>query len=215
MKEFKGRNFIIRGSQQVEQRYIGNSNLFQFGERDIYLNKKYSSVLPQAYTKPFYDKVSDLDDITKMQYLDIHVWMVQEILLKADKMSMANSLELRVPFLDKEIFKIASTIPTKYKVSKDNTKLAMRKAANRQINPISANRKKMAFPLPISDWIREEKYYDLIKKYYNNSTAKELFNTSLIMKLLDDHKTQKQNNTRKVWAIFTFLIWHEQFFSLR
>lgn len=213
MKEFKGRNFIIRGSQPIEQRYIGNSNLFKVGERDKYLKKHYDSKPPQFYTKPFYDKVAHLDDITKMQYLDIHVWMTQEILLKADKMSMAHSLELRVPFLDTEIFKVASTVPVKYKVSEQNTKLAMRKAANREINPISANRKKMAFPLPIVEWLREDEYYNIIKKYFNSGIANEFFNTDLCMRLLDNHKTGKVNNARKIWAIFTFLIWHEQFFQ--
>lgn len=213
MGEFKGKNFLIRGSQPVEERYIGNSNLFREGERDLYLKKKYSSHPPQFYTKPFYDKVKNLDDITKMQYMDMHVWMVQEILLKADKMSMAHSLELRVPFLDTEIFKLASTIPVKYKVSEENTKLAMRKAANRQINPISANRKKMAFPLPLVEWLREDRYYELIKKYFNNETAQKYFNTDKIIHLLEVHKSGKHNYARKIWAVFTFLIWHEQFFE--
>lgn len=213
MKDFKGRNFIIRGSLPIEERYIGNSNLFKVGERDKYLKKHYDSKPPQFYTKPFYDKVSHLDDITKMQYLDIHVWMTQEILLKADKMSMAHSLELRVPFLDTEIFKVASTVPVKYKVTEENTKLAMRKAANREINPISANRKKMAFPLPLVEWLREDKYYEIIKRYFNSDTANEFFNTELCLKLLDNHKAGKVNNARKIWAIFTFLIWHEQFFG--
>lgn len=213
MNSFKGRSFLIRGSQPIEQRYIGNSNLFQVGERDKYLKKHYDSNPPQFYTKPFYDKVSHLDDITKMQYLDIHVWMAQEILLKADKMSMAHSLELRVPFLDTEIFKIASTVPVKYKVTEENTKLAMRAAANREINQISANRKKMAFPLPLVEWLREDRYYQLIKRYFTSDTAKEFFNTDLALTLLENHKSEKQNNARKIWAIFTFLIWHEQFFS--
>lgn len=213
MNSFKGRSFLIRGSQPIEQRYIGNSNLFQVGERDKYLKKHYDSNLPQFYTKPFYDKVSHLDDITKMQYLDIHVWMAQEILLKADKMSMAHSLELRVPFLDTEIFKIASTVPVKYKVTEENTKLAMRAAANREINQISANRKKMAFPLPLVEWLREDRYYQLIKRYFTSDTANEFFNTDLALTLLENHKSEKQNNARKIWAIFTFLIWHEQFFS--
>lgn len=215
LPDFKGKNFIIRGSQTVEERYIGNSNLFRVGERDRYLKKHYDSKPPQFYTKPFYDKVQDQDDITKMQYMDMHVWMVQEILLKADKMSMAHSLELRVPFLDREIWGVARTIPTKFKVSEENTKLAMRKAANREINPISANRKKMAFPLPLVEWLREDKYYSLVKSYFENDVAKKYFNTELLIKLLDIHKSGKKNNARKIWAVFTFLVWYEQFFILK
>jgi asparagine synthase (glutamine-hydrolysing) len=146
--------------------------------------------------------------------MDMHVWMVQEILLKADKMSMANSLELRVPFLDIEIFKLASTIPTKYKVSKENTKLAMRKAANKDMNDRSAERKKMAFPLPLPDWLREDRYYEIVKNYFNNDISKKYFNNEEIIRLLEEHKQAKKNNARKVWAVFTFLIWYEQFFVL-
>ncbi|MEG0691585.1 MAG: asparagine synthase (glutamine-hydrolyzing), partial [Oscillospiraceae bacterium] len=116
LPNFKGKNFLIRGSQRVEERYLGNSNVFKVGEREKILKNQYDVKRPQYYTKPFYDKVKNMDDIAKMQYMDIHVWMVQEILLKADKMSMAHSLELRVPFLDIEIFNVARTLPTKYKV---------------------------------------------------------------------------------------------------
>ncbi len=213
MPDFKGRNFIIRGSKTIEERYIGNSNIFDLKQRDKVLKNKYNSKSPQEYTRPFYDKVKDKDDITKMQYMDMHVWMVQEILLKADKMSMANSLELRVPFLDIEIFKLASTIPTKYKVSKQNTKLALRQAAHRDMNERSAERKKMAFPLPLPDWLREDRYYEIIKKYFNNEVSKKYFNTEVIMKYLDEHKAGKKNNARKIWAVFTFLVWYEEFFE--
>lgn len=210
---FRGRSFLIRGSQPIEQRYIGNSNLMSYAERDRYLKKRYDSKPPQFYTKPFYDNVSSLDDITKMQYVDMHVWMVQEILLKADKMSMAHSLELRVPFLDIEIFKVAATVPVKYKVSEQNTKLALRAAANRSINPISANRTKMAFPLPIVEWLREDQYHDLIERYFKSPDSQRFFNVPLLLKLLEEHKSAKRNNARKIWAFFTFLIWHEQFFK--
>ncbi|MEG0570987.1 MAG: asparagine synthase (glutamine-hydrolyzing) [Oscillospiraceae bacterium] len=212
LPEFKGRNFIIRGSLPIEQRYIGNSNIFSYKDRDRYLKKHYDSKPPQFYTKPFYDKVKNEDDITKMQYMDMNVWMVQEILLKADKMSMAHSLELRVPFLDIEIFKLASTIPTKYKVSEQNTKLAMRAAANKEINSTSANRKKMAFPLPLPEWLREDRYYNIIKSYFQSDFADKFFNRSLILELLDKHKLGKHNYARKIWSIFTFLVWYEQFF---
>lgn len=212
LPDFKGKNFIIRGSKSIEERYIGNGNVYSTKQRDKILKKKYPSKPPQYYTKPFYDKVKDKDDITKMQYMDIHVWMVQEILLKADKMSMANSLELRVPFLDIEIFKLSSTIPTKYKVSKQNTKLALRKAAHKDINDISAERKKLAFPLPLPEWLREDRYYNQIKKYFNNDISKKYFNTDEIMNLLNEHKSGKKNNSMKIWTVFTFLLWYEQFF---
>lgn len=209
---FKGKGFIMRASKSIEQRYIGISNNFKYDERDRYLSKKFESNPPSEFTKQFYNKVSHLDDITKMQYLDIHVWMVQEILLKADKMSMAHSLELRVPFLDIEIFKLASTIPTKYKVNKSNTKLALRKAALKLINPTSANRVKMAFPLPLTEWIRQDDFYYTIKSYFESNFAPQFFNIKNIKKLLEDTRQGKAGNVSKIWTIFTFLVWYEQYF---
>lgn len=214
LPNFKGKSFLIRGSKSVEERYIGNSNVFKYGERDKYLKKHYDSKPPQWFTKKFYDEAKDYDDVTKMQYMDIHGWMVQEILLKADKMSMAHSLELRVPFLDKEIFKLSSTIPAEYKVSKENTKLAMRKAANREMNQISANRKKLAFPTPLPEWLKQDKYYNIVKGYFTNDVAKKYFNTDLLVQLLDDHRAGKRFKVSKIWVVFSFLVWYEQYFVL-
>ncbi|MCI8406775.1 MAG: asparagine synthase (glutamine-hydrolyzing) [Oscillospiraceae bacterium] len=215
LPDFHGKNFLIRGSQTVEERYIGNSYVFHEGEREQYLKKDYGAKPPQFYTKPFYDQVPEQDDVTKMQYMDIHVWMVQEILLKADKMSMAHSLELRVPFLDKEIFRVASAIPQKYKVSKENTKLALRKAAGRYFNAESANRRKLAFPLPLPEWLREERYYQMVKGYFTNESAARFFNTDQLVKLLDDHRAGKPLLSAKIWAVFSFLLWYEQYFVLK
>ena len=114
--------------------------------------------------------------------------------------------------MDREIFDIARTIPARYKVSKENTKLALRKAAGRQINQTSAERVKMAFPLPLVEWLREDRYYRIVKDYFTNNIAKKFFNTSEITKLLDIHKSGKKNNARKIWTIFTFLVWYEEFF---
>ena len=216
LPDFKGRNFIIRGSKTVAERYIGNSNVFKYGERDSILKKHYDSKPPQYYTKPFYDKAkaAGYDDITQMQYLDIHGWMVQEILLKADKMSMAHSLELRVPFLDKEIFALSSTIPTKYRVSKENTKLALRTAANREMNDISANRKKLAFPTPLPDWIKQDKYYEMIKKQFTSDYAKKFFKTDKLVKMLEMHREGHRFMVSKIWNVYSFLVWYEQYFVL-
>ena len=215
LPNFKGKNFIIRGSQPVEERYLGNSNVFKVGEREKILKKQYDVQPPQYYTKPFYDKVKDMDDIAKMQYMDIHVWMVQEILLKADKMSMAHSLELRVPFLDVEIFDVARKLPTAFKVSEANTKLALRKAANREINPVSANRTKLAFPLPLPEWLKEDRYYQLVKTHFEGDIAKKFFHVPLITALLDDHRAGKPHCVTKIWAVFSFIVWYEEFFVKR
>ena len=171
-------------------------------------------VKPQEITKKFYAEVQDKNDVIKMQNVDINLWMVGDILLKADRMSMANSLELRVPFLDKEVWKIASTVPLKYKVTPDGTtKMAMREAAMKNMPKEVASRAKLGFPVPTREWLKQEKYYNIVKTEFLSETAKKYFVTDEIIKLLDEHYAQKKDNSRKIWTIYVFLIWYKQFFE--
>ena len=210
--QVRGLNFLVRRGKDLEEWFIGNANMFSEKERKQLLNITTDAPSPQALTKPYYDKVAGKDKVTKMQYLDIHMWMAGDILLKADKMSMANSLELRVPFLDKEIMKLAARIPLHYRVNGENTKYALRKAALRAMPPETANKKKLGFPVPTRVWLREEKYYQYVKEYFTNDVAKQYFKTDRLVTLLDEHKNGKKDNSRKIWTVFTFLIWYEQFF---
>ncbi len=210
---FKGKNFIIRGSKDIEERFLGNAYMFSAKERKALLKIKTNAPDPFEFVKPIYDKVRDKDDITKMQYVDMHMWLSGDILLKADKMSMANSLEVRVPFLDRKVFDVASKIPTKYRVNKENTKYAMRLAAKRNLPPAVANKKKLGFPVPIRVWLKEDKYYNIVKEAFTSATANQYFNTDLLVKLLDDHRIGKADNSRKVWTIFMFLTWHKVYFE--
>lgn len=211
--KFKGKNFLIRASKDVEERFIGNAFMFNMKEREKILKNPTGKYPFMELTKPYYDKVSDKDDVTKMQYIDIHFWLIGDILLKADKMSMANSLEVRVPFLDKEVFDLARKIPTKYKVTDKNTKVAMREAAHRYLPDMVAEKKKLGFPVPIRIWLREDKYYNIVKKAFTGNAAKQFFNVNEIIKLLDRHKAGKEDNSRKIWTIYMFLVWYEQFFG--
>ncbi len=221
----RGVNFFLRKGKTVEERFIGNAYIFSPTDRKKLLKIKTDAPDPTAVTKPFYDKVKDKDDVTKMQYLDLHLWMTGDILLKADKMSMANSLELRVPFLDKEIMALAEKIPTKYRVThkeitdkntKYITKYAMRLAAKNDTpaqTAKTAEKKKLGFPVPIRVWLKEDKYYNIIKKSFTGRTAKKYFNTNLLIKLLDEHKSGKKDNSRKIWTVYSFLIWYNVFFE--
>ena len=157
--------------------------------------------------------VKDKDAVTKMQFVDLNMWMVGDILLKADKMSMANSLELRVPFLDKKIMALAGRIPTKYRVNDENTKYAMRKAALRRMPKKWAAKKKLGFPVPTRVWLKEDKYYNIVKSEFESENAQKFFHTGELVKLLDDHKNGKADNSRRVWTVYTFLIWYKQFFT--
>ena len=211
--KFKGKNFLIRASKPVEERFIGNAFMFNEKERDKVLKHPTGKYNHTELTKPFYDKVKDKDDVTKMQYIDINFWLIGDILLKADKMSMAHSLEVRVPFLDRKVFDVARTIPTKYKVNKQNTKYAMRMAAHKYLPDMVAEKKKLGFPVPIRIWLKDEKYYNIIKKAFNSKAANKYFNTSELMKYLDDHKAGKADNSRKIWTVYMFLVWYEDFFG--
>lgn len=209
----RGVNFLVRNGKELEERFIGNAYMFTPADRKKLLKITTDAPDPTAITAPFYAKVKDKDDITKMQYLDLHLWMAGDILLKADKMSMANSLELRVPFLDKEVMALAEQIPWQYRVSTENTKLAMRKAALRAAPPKTANKKKLGFPVPIRVWLREEKYYNIVKNAFTSPAAEQFFNTDMLVKLLDDHRAEKYDNSRKIWTVFIFLQWYDVYFG--
>lgn len=209
----RGLNFLVRRGKDLEERFIGNAYMFSEKERKALLKIKTDAPPAMSVTKPFYDKVKNADAVTKMQYLDLHLWMTGDILLKADKMSMANSLELRVPFLDKEVMAVAERIPTKYRVTDENTKFAMRKAALRSAPPQTANKKKLGFPVPIRVWLKEDKYYGIIKEYFTSPAAEHFFNTELLVKLLDEHRESKYDNSRKIWTVFIFLVWYRVYFK--
>ena len=208
-----GINFLIRRGKRLEERFIGNAYMFSESERKKLLKIKTDAPAPTAIVKPFYDRVSDKDPVTKMQFVDLNCWMVGDILLKADKMSMANSLELRVPFLDKEVMQVAQRIPMRYRVNRENTKFAMRKAALRRMPEKWAGKKKLGFPVPTRVWLREDKYYQIVKEKFCGETAQQYFHTEQLVKLLDDHKNGKADNSRRVWTVYTFLVWYDQFFN--
>lgn len=220
----RGVNFFVRKGKTVEERFIGNAYMFTPAERKALLKIETGAPDPTEVTKPYYSHVRDKDDVTKMQYLDLHMWMAGDILLKADKMSMANSLELRVPFLDKKIMALAEKIPTKYRVTHDEgtaetkyiTKYAMRLAAKKDTPEQTAKtaaKKKLGFPVPIRVWLKEDKYYNIVRGYFESENAQQFFNTEPLIRLLDDHRDGKADNSRKIWTVFIFLIWYKVYFS--
>ena len=213
LPHFKGQSFIIRGSRETEEKFIGNAFMYDDEDKRRILKDPSIVTRPQSLCKKFYDRVRGYDQETKMQYLDINLWMVGDILLKADRMSMANSLELRVPFLDKEVFKVASKLPTRLRVNKKNTKYAMRQAANRHLPQETAQKEKLGFPVPTRVWLRDEKYYNIVKEKFHSETAKKFFNTDVITQFLDDHYHNKDDNSRKVWTIYIFLVWYDIYFG--
>lgn len=211
--EFRGQSFVNRGELPTNENFIGNAKMFGYEAKCKLLKDPSIVTKPQTLTKPYYDRVKDLDEVTRMQYLDINMWMVGDILLKADRMSMANSLELRVPFLDKEVFKVASTLPTKLRVNRKNTKYAMRQAALRHLPEATAQKKKLGFPVPTRVWLRQEKYYNIVKEAFNSKIAQKFFNTEELMHFLNEHYRGRQDYSRKIWTLFIFIVWYDIYFE--
>ena len=215
MPKMKGKNYLIRGSKELSQRFIGNAFIFSEEERHRLLKQETVHYPHEQITRPYYRKAALLDEITQMQYLDISLWLVGDILLKADKMSMTNSLEVRVPFLDQKVFEVARHLPTRFRVTRKQTKYALRLAARKHLPERVAAKKKLGFPVPIRIWLREDSYYQRVKAAFLSETAQQYFCTEEIMRYLDEHKNGKSDNSRKIWTIYCFLIWHQVFFEMQ
>jgi asparagine synthase (glutamine-hydrolysing) len=204
----KGKSFIERGVTPMEERYIGNAKMFSEDEKQAFLNVYQQGLKYTDVTKPLYQEIRGYDPVDQMQYIDIHTWMRGDILLKADRVTMAHSLELRVPFLDKEVFKVASNIPTSLKTANGTTKYVLRKAAEGIVPDHVLNRKKLGFPVPIRHWLKAE-MNDWAKKIIRESDTDHLINKGYVLNLLDEHCQGKADNSRKIWTVLMFMVWHQ------
>lgn len=209
-------NFMVKGGQSVEEKFIGEAKVFDEQDALALLKPAYKNgPTVRSITQKVYDEVKDKDDLTKMQYLDLHLWLPGDILLKADKMSMAHSIELRVPFLDRKVMEFASKLPSNQRVNRENTKIALRKAAEEILPEAWAKRPKLGFPVPIKYWMKEEKYYNLIKKEFESPETAEFFDQDQLLAYLNAHYSGSRNHARYIWTVYVFLVWHRQFFIER
>jgi len=210
------RRFFRAGVERVEDTYIGQAFIMNDEEANALLKAPYRSEISfRDVTAPYYEKVKDCDDLTKKLYLDMNLWLPGDILLKADKMTMAHSLELRVPYLDREVWQVARTLTSSQKMKGRHTKRAFRAAALSHIPSDWANRKKAGFMVPFRVWIKEDRYYDRVRAMLSRDFAAEFFDADRLLAMLDEHKAGKKNNARKLYTVYAFLIWYEQYFILR
>lgn len=206
----KGKSFLQRGCTPIEERYVGNAKIFQQDEKSLYLkhyNKNYNY---EDVTAPLYREAENYDDTTKMQYIDINTWLRDDILVKADRMNMAHSLELRVPFLDKEVFNVASKLTLEEKLGNGTTKYALREAFKGIIPDAVITRRKLGFPVPIRHWLKNE-IYDWAVNLINESETDEYFNKENVLNMLEKHRKGPVDYSRRIWTILTFMIWHQVF----
>lgn len=212
LPEVRGINFLVRRGEKLEDSYIGvNRNFSKKMAKKVLKNKNYMK--SKDVTKSVYEEFKEDSNIDKMQAIDINFWLMKDILLKADRMTMSQSIEGRVPFIDKEVFKVAKSLPFDYKVTKENTKVALRDAAKKVIPTEAYKKKKLGFPVPIREWIKDGSFYEDIKNAFNSEVASKYFNTKVINKLLEEHINNKKDNYRKIWTIYTFIKWYDVFFG--
>jgi asparagine synthase (glutamine-hydrolysing) len=213
----KGRSFLERGTTDLEERFSGNARIFvQDAELRELLRHDDPSVRFTDVTAPLYAQAAadGLDDVTAMQYIDLHTWLRGDILVKADRMSMAHSLEVRVPFLDREVFRVASRIPVDLKLPprSDITKFAMRQAVRQIVPPAIVNRPKLGFPTPTRPWLANE-MHDWARDMMHGSGAGELINLSYVDGLMREHREGRADHSRKIWTVLVFCVWHAVFVS--
>ncbi|WP_026688311.1 asparagine synthase (glutamine-hydrolyzing) [Alteribacter aurantiacus] len=207
----KGRSFLLRGSTPIEKRFVGNARIFNPEETEAYLNE-HSGVTAHDFTAPLYEyaKQKGWDPITTMQYVDMNTWLRGDILAKADKMTMAHSLELRVPFLDKNVFDVASTLPSIGKIQGTQTKVWLREALADVVPSHVVERKKLGFPVPIRVWLKDELYEWARNILLTSPASDTLFNSQSALLLLEEHRVGKYDHSRKIWTLLTFMLWHKQ-----
>ncbi len=204
----RGRNFILRGTTPLEERYVGNAFIFNEKQKNKFFKNYNCNHTFQLFTKSLYQDASKNDAVSKMQFIDVHTWLSGDLLHNADRTTMAHSLELRTPFVDKDVFEVARHIPSEYKISHGTTKYILRKAVKGLVPSHVLERRKLGFPVPIRVWLRAEMYEwarDIIKK----SQTDKYFDKNYFLNLLEEHRRKRKDNSRKIWTILTFMVWYQ------
>lgn len=206
----RGKDMLRRGTLDMEDRYYGNARIFREEQLPGLLRTYDPNISFHDVTDPIYAQSKGWDPVQRMQDIDLFTWLRGDILVKADKMTMANSLELRVPFLDKEVFEVARHIPLSEKLADGTTKYALRKALERVVPPHVLHRRKLGFPVPTRVYLRGDSYAwarDIIL----NSPTDEYINPQAVMKLLDEHRDGVADHSRQIWTVLVFMLWFDIF----
>ncbi len=216
----RGKSLLQRGTTPMEERYYGNARSFNYQQLERVLREVRPEWDHREVTAPIYSKSKDMDPVARMQHLDLFTWMRGDILVKADKITMANSLELRVPFLDRVVFDVAETLPHELKISHGTTKYALRQAMERIVPAHVLNRKKLGFPVPIRHWLAGDELYDWAKNTIVESDTDHIYNKQEVLKMLDEHREAMNSgsgpdHSRRLWTVLAFMVWHGIFVEKR
>ena len=204
-----------RYGENLKTFYVGNTNIMKEEEKQRILKSYDPDVLPINLVKYIYDETEGLDPLSKMSDVDIQIWLEGDIYLNVDKMSTACGLEIRMPLTDRRIFDIASRMPSKYKVNEETNKVAFRTAASKVLPEEIAFRKKLGFIVPIRIWLADERYNADVRAKFSSEMAAQFFNIDEIKAIFDEYIGGNSDNWRKVWTIYTFLVWYEEYFVKR
>ena len=210
----RGKDLLRRGALTLEQRYYGNARIFRDDQLREVLRGYDPSVSHTDVTASPYAASAGWDPVARMQHVDLFTWLRGDILVKADKMTMANSLELRVPFLDPEVFRVASTIPQQEKITRETTKHALRRALRDIVPAHVLNRPKLGFPVPIRHWLRKD-LHDWARSIVDDSGTAEFVDVAAVHRMLDEHRAGPRDYSRRIWAVLVFMLWHGIFVEQR
>lgn len=217
--EFFGGYNMYRNAERygdnLKNFYVGNTNIMKEDEKQKILKSYNPDVLPINLVKYIYDETEGLDPLTKMSDVDIQIWLEGDIYLNVDKMSTCAGLEIRMPLTDMRVFDIASRLPSEYKVNAETNKVAFRTAAAKVLPEEIAFRKKLGFIVPIRIWLADERYNSDVRAKFNSDMAEKFFNVEEINNIFNDYINGNSDNWRKVWTIYTFLVWYEEYFIKR
>lgn len=212
LPDVKGKQFLIRGSLGVEERFIGNARIFSYEERRKILKKPTQAVPPARLLEKDYERTKGMRDADRMQEIDLRRWLAGDILMKADRMSMAHSLELRVPFLDREVFALARRLPGSQKQRGRTTKRILRRAAAAYLNADAAERPKLGFPVPIRVWLRGDDAQERLLYAFRGTAAQKYFRREELLRLLEEHRNGRKDNSRRLWTVYVFCVWYDIYF---
>ncbi|MBQ8803171.1 MAG: asparagine synthase (glutamine-hydrolyzing) [Tyzzerella sp.] len=217
--EFFGGYNIYRNAERygdnLKTFYVGNTNIMKEDEKKRILKYYDESVLPIGLVRDIYEEIEGLDPLSKMLNIDMQTWLEGDIYLNVEKMGRAAGLEIRMPFTDMRMFNIASSLPSKFKLNEEQNKVAFRTAASNVLPDEIAFRKKLGFLVPIRIWMADERYNQDVRDKFNSEMAEMFFNVDEIKAIFDDYINGNSDNWRKVWTIYTFLVWYEEYFVKR
>jgi asparagine synthase (glutamine-hydrolysing) len=217
----RGKDLLRRAAIPLEERYYGNARNFSGPELAQLMRGHDPDLSHVTVTEDLYRQTREAgyDDVTAMQYVDLFTWLRGDILVKADKMTMANSLELRVPFLDPEVFALASTIPLDQRVPRgsDATKYALRRAMEQIVPAPILHRRKLGFPVPTADFLAGP-LHEWAHTIVAESQTDEWLDRGRVGELLTSMRTAEKpskRTARQLWEVLVFMVWHGIFVEER